>query len=349
MGQDPTPWVSEAKAQLVSRKATAMRATTLSFVAFIVVLALGVTTTALQAETYQRPPGPREILGGNSVDHFQYPYASVVYVNSARRCTGVLVRPLWVLTAAHCVDGGTAGGTRIEFGWVDGDTSRFESQTGVVRLIAHPQYEISSGHVANDVALIRLKREFLNSLSVPYFNDNGEFRPGVGNMVRVAGWGRTGPDSYPGRLQSAEYPIAECPEEIMGGRFDRDAIICLKGTTESHTLAGDSGAPVFYQLPNDQWRVVSVDSWGHELHTATFSAYHYREWIDSHVYAAEGPSVRVEITNSLPVGCVVSVFTYNGDATYERGAVESEFTTAFAVTSDLEMEAIIHLRCEQGE
>ncbi len=45
----------------------------------------------------------------------------------------------------------------------------------------------------------------------------------------------------------------------------------------------------------------------------------------------------------------MSVFTYNGESTYERAYAEAEFSTAFALTSDLDVESIIHLRCERGE
>ncbi len=47
------------------------------FVKLSLLVVLFVLTPAL-ADTLQRSPEPREIIGGNAVDHYEDPYTSVV-------------------------------------------------------------------------------------------------------------------------------------------------------------------------------------------------------------------------------------------------------------------------------
>ena len=306
-------------------------------------------------------PEPREIIGGRLVDPYAEPFNSAVYISSTLRCTGALIRREWVLTAAHCVEGATRAGTTVEFGWVeDGDRSRFEAQVGVRRIILHPQYENVAGDEAythHDMALIHLRQPFRHAIARTYQNVHGVPRPIDGSPVVAAGYGRMDGDRPSPGLMGADWTVAECPPELMNGRILSEFMLCVAGTEASRVAVGDSGGPLYFR-PHDAYEVAGVLSWldyvdgedGERTYYSIYSsAFAYRNWIGSHLFAPEGSGVRVEITNELSTGCAVSVFTYNGESTYERGEVESEFSTAFALTSDLDVEAIIHLRCNQGE
>ena len=116
-------------------------------------------------------PDSQSMIGGEPVDNFRHPYNSVVYVNSGLQCTGALIRPLLVQTAAHCVEEGAAAETNIEFGLVDGDTRRYERQSGVDRIVVHPRYKCvhdEGEYTRHGIAPVRLKEEMNQAVAVAY-------------------------------------------------------------------------------------------------------------------------------------------------------------------------------------
>ncbi|MDW4498978.1 trypsin-like serine protease [Sulfitobacter sp. D35] len=109
-------------------------------------------------------------------------------------CTGALIAPRMVLTAAHCLYD-KATGERINHeavqflaGWRDGRASAYRQ---VRRAVLHPAYvydaNASSDRVRNDLALLELDHPIRNTTIRPF--DTAE-RPDTGERVGVVSYAR---------------------------------------------------------------------------------------------------------------------------------------------------------------
>jgi len=256
-------------------------------------------TQPVEASDPTAPPAlrsPLRIVGGTIVtlseftNQFQWTTAMILVPQRRQWCGSSLIHPLWVLTAAHCVDDSV---TSNPANWQIRIGSRFASSGGqlvnVTQIVRHPNWTPSNNN--NDIALMRLTTPVNNVPLVPLSTatlDTSFASPGASSTG--LGWGDTffGAGQGSEELRRVAMPVttqAFCQQAY--GTIINANMICAgvpQGGVDS--CQGDSGGPLVVRNGSGNWMQVGVTSFGQGCALANFPGVYarvsrYRAWIDS--------------------------------------------------------------------
>ena len=163
---------------------------------------------------------------------------NVVGASGSAVCSGTLIAPTKILTAAHCLPAGTR--RVLANVWnVDGTLDRLAASSWAV----HPQFQRSISVLANDAAVIVLPSAMPNPTMGVLVSE----ATAVGQSVYIAGWGL--PD----------FSLAVGLAEL--GRVNETSVGFTYSGQLSNTCNGDSGGPAYRSI-NGRPGVVGITSTG---------------------------------------------------------------------------------------
>lgn len=233
----------------------------MEYFTYLVLLCLLVNCSVIWSiSTYKR------IIGGKPINIEEVPYIMQVLSIKGKKivdCGGSLIKPSFVVTAAHCLE--MKPDKVIVYGgathWADQKDQR--SERTVVHYVIHPHYQ--SERTFMDVAVLKLDAPMTgaNIKTIKLCKSWHE-----GDMLQVSGWGTT-EDGVPSKvLRSVEIPI-DNGDKCERLTQNRKGVLCA-GTNGKDAHVGDSGGPA---VSVKDKRLVGIVSFGSDEFVGQLGAY----------------------------------------------------------------------------
>jgi len=190
------------------------------------------------------------IYQGDAVEISRHPYQVYVALFVGRyraaSCGGVLLTPIWVLTAAHCTYSTSYPGFQAKVGFGKSKISELADEdwresSNVFRYSGYlPEV------IQNDVGLIKLKSpvDMTRAGTIPIFDLD---QPVTGEFTYATGWGRLSKGGLsPDHLRGVELQtVPGCGNWATRlPSFRSESVICAGTSSGASICQGDSGGPL---------------------------------------------------------------------------------------------------------
>ncbi|XP_072262610.1 hepatocyte growth factor activator [Pyxicephalus adspersus] len=212
------------------------------------------------------------ILGGLSALPGAHPWLAAIYIGK-NFCSGSLLMPCWVVSAAHCfADSPRKTTVRVVLGQHFYNVTTDVTQTFEIdRYIFYDKYSVFKPN-EHDIVLIRLKKkdgqcakktQFVQTICLP----DGGITFEDGHECQVSGWGRTREDAidYSYVLQEIKVPLvpdSKCSSpEVYGSELSENMICAGYFDCSKDACQGDSGGPLACEQ-NGITYLYGIVSWG---------------------------------------------------------------------------------------
>jgi secreted trypsin-like serine protease len=213
------------------------------------------------------------VVGGTPANPAEWPYAVAIFRKGHMHCTGAVIAPTRVLTAAHCVSGFNVANLQVIVGRPDLRNVSAGQTIPVVSGRVHPDFVQTGLH---DVAVLDLAQPSSATpvaLATPEQNAAATF-PGA--QLRVAGYGATKPFGVhlsPFLKTTTEVVRNDrrCLRAYTRDLFAPESMICALGAKRKHSgrfkihtsaCSGDSGGPLVADSPSGPVAIGTVSYGG---------------------------------------------------------------------------------------
>uniref|UniRef100_A0A6P4E1D8 Trypsin-1 n=1 Tax=Drosophila rhopaloa TaxID=1041015 RepID=A0A6P4E1D8_DRORH len=285
------PPITTESSPVTDTTSTTTRRTTTSTSTTATTTTTSTTTSTSTTTTTSRPPEfdlPSErncvtcrcglintlykIVGGQETRVHQYPWMAVILINDRFYCSGSLINDLYVITAAHCVEG--VPPELISLRFLEHNRSHTNEdiviQRNVSRIKVHELFNPRS--FENDIAVLRLNQpvdmenQRLRPICLPILSYSFDHE-----LAIVTGWGSQTEGGFSSdTLREVEVVVlsqSDCRNSTSykPGHIT-DNMMCAGYVSEGGKDAcwGDSGGPLqttFDEQPG-QYQLAGIVSWG---------------------------------------------------------------------------------------
>jgi Trypsin len=303
------------------------------------------------------------IIGGNDAAQGEWPFmAFILYIdangNPVFNCSGTVVAPNVILTAAHCTLVDTTGASLdpAGFGVVTGSldwSNPAERQLSLVsRIIKDPLFNPVSG--TNDAALLVLATPTTAPATALATSADGYLEQ-AGTPAFIAGWGATydGEPLPPTYLQWADTVVQRAIYcRVRDPYFSATLQLCAVDPPQDSTgtCNGDSGGPVSAFDASGQFVEIGLTSRG-PTDCNTYTADYFTAiaplypWISGWIQAV-APSSPPPPTSSPPTMALTAAKQYVRQTL--AGAIPSRFTPAHSYTAKCVRKSSVRFKCTVG-
>ncbi|WP_160169695.1 S1 family peptidase [Amycolatopsis rifamycinica] len=208
-----------------------------------VVLAAAVVATVVTAV-----PGAA-VTGGAPAAEGAYTFATKIEVGGVHGCSGALVAPQWVVTAASCFpeNGGQAGAPKLATKAVVGQRGAAGTERAVVDLLFRAD---------RNVVLAKLAAPVTGIAPVAV----GTAAPAPNERLRVAGYGRTATEWVPDQLHTAPVAVQSVTATTLAVLGDPAAATTCQGDAGGPLLRDRDGVVELAGLHHSSWQAGCLGS-----------------------------------------------------------------------------------------
>jgi secreted trypsin-like serine protease len=217
------------------------------------------------------PVAKKSIIGGGPANFANWPYAAAIFRKGRFHCSGEVIAPTKVLTAAHCIDGFNPANLGIVTGRFRLSDQASGQGFGVAAAVPHPDYHETQIHDIGVITLTGVTTAEPIALPTP---EEAATLGLAGQFARVAGYGARNPFGF-----SLSKVLKEAVEQVRsnprcrrayGKIFKPATMICALGRKikkygrpfiHETACTGDSGGPLVADTPQGS-RLIGTVSFG---------------------------------------------------------------------------------------
>lgn len=238
-------------------------------------LACAVVLLCCSAPAQGAPKAGKSVIGGSGAAPGAFPSTVSIKLGGGL-CTGSVVSPTTVVTAAHCLRK-----TPVSQIFVRANaTSSFAGGEviGVTAAVPHPEFRLGFNGITNDVAILKLATPTTATpIALPTVEEDAAVTP-PGATLAIAGFGRSNPNlNKPARVGTLLTAPAFARTACKGSSyrsFTTATMVCASGpafltatsgrkkrAVQRATCFGDSGGPLIANTATGP-RLIGVTSYG---------------------------------------------------------------------------------------